>query len=268
MALVAVSIIGSLGFVVSKANATNDTVPQESLQFCVRHNGIVFAVGYGFKKAECRKNDKRITVGQGSATSGTQGQVGDKGPIGDKGVTGEKGPTGDKGIAGDKGATGDKGPEGNPGAQGPIGMQGPMGPQGLQGLAGELGQMGQPGPTGQVGPIGPQGPQGEPGVSGSSGGVSGSQIIVGATDTYTEPSAGTGVTTAGAQVTSTATCPAGKVLLGGGAEVVTTDSGKYKVSVTSSYPSSATVWTAIATEMADLTADKTMTVTAYAVCTI
>lgn len=69
----------------------------------------------------------------------------------------------------------------------------------------------------------------------------------------------------GTQVTSTATCPAGKVLLGGGA-LVTTTAAKERVSLTSSYPSSTTTWTAIATVENDLGGTATMSVTAYALC--
>ena len=67
-------------------------------------------------------------------------------------------------------------------------------------------------------------------------------------------------------VTAVANCPAGKVLLGGGAKVTTTAPSSRAV-LTSSYPSGAAQWTAVATTNAALGAGNTMTVTAYVVCT-
>jgi len=66
-------------------------------------------------------------------------------------------------------------------------------------------------------------------------------------------------------VTVTATCPAGKVLLGGGAQV-TNDTFASDVALLSSYPSSATAWTAVGVVTAGAFAT-TLTVQAYVVCT-
>jgi len=71
---------------------------------------------------------------------------------------------------------------------------------------------------------------------------------------------------ANTQVTGTATCAAGKVLLGGGAQATITSANVDRVLLSASYPSSTTVWTAIATASAALGAGQTMTVTAYALC--
>ena len=73
--------------------------------------------------------------------------------------------------------------------------------------------------------------------------------------------------TVGTQVTDTATCAAGKLILGGGGLVTTTDASLKKAVLVSSYPSSTTVWTAIGM-VADtnLGAGKTITATAYALC--
>jgi hypothetical protein len=70
-------------------------------------------------------------------------------------------------------------------------------------------------------------------------------------------------------VTATVTCPAGKVLLGGGAYITTTATQKSRALLASSYASSATTWTAtgvVATGA--LGTGNTMTVTAYALCSL
>jgi hypothetical protein len=90
------------------------------------------------------------------------------------------------------------------GIQGPPGLQGPRGEQGVQGI---------PGPQGTQGPTGPQGPMGERGERGETGpeglqgppGVSGyEQVVVGQ---EIGPLA---------YISLIATCPPGKVVLGGG----------------------------------------------------
>jgi hypothetical protein len=68
----------------------------------------------------------------------------------------------------------------------------------------------------------------------------------------------------GTQVTATATCAVGKVLLGGGARITT--SGPTGAVVNSSYPSSTTVWTAVGEVTTAFTLENTFTVTAYALC--
>jgi hypothetical protein len=70
-------------------------------------------------------------------------------------------------------------------------------------------------------------------------------------------------------VTATATCPATKVLLGGGVLVTTTANQKDRAVVAASYPSAADTWTGrgvVAT--AALGGTNTMTVTAYALCNL
>jgi hypothetical protein len=70
-------------------------------------------------------------------------------------------------------------------------------------------------------------------------------------------------------VTATATCPSGKVLLGGGAQVTTTATQKSRTALVSSYASSTTVWTAIGVVATGaLGSGNTMTVTAYALCSL
>jgi len=70
-------------------------------------------------------------------------------------------------------------------------------------------------------------------------------------------------------VTGTATCAAGKVVLGGGA-LVTVSSGLAEafVSLRSSYPSATDTWTAVAVVTVSLPLLTSTTVTAYALCSL
>ena len=68
--------------------------------------------------------------------------------------------------------------------------------------------------------------------------------------------------------TATASCPAGTVLLGGGAQVTTTATQKERAALVTSYVSGATTWTAVGVvAIANLGGGNTMTVTAQAICT-
>ena len=90
------------------------------------------------------------------------------------------------------------------------GRRGPAGPKGDQGPAGPSGATG---PRGASGPAGAQGPQGPSGPSGPSG-ISGWQYVV-----------SDGRSLAPGQFsTRTATCPAGKKVLGGGASATSVPS--------------------------------------------
>jgi hypothetical protein len=62
-------------------------------------------------------------------------------------------------------------------------------------------------------------------------------------------------------ITATATCPAGKVLLGGGANVTNTQAN-LRVVLVGSRPTLTTVWTASAVVTTGLTGVNTATVTA------
>ncbi len=129
-------------------------------------------------------------------TIGGEGAQGPAGPMGPVGATGPQGP------AGPAGATGPQGPRGEPGPQGPIGPKGEPGLAGQIGPMGPAGPQGEPGPAGQIGPMGPAGPQG-------SSGVSGWQVPLGF-EYYIDPGS--------AIVKQFASCPTGKVALGGGAK--------------------------------------------------
>jgi hypothetical protein len=70
-------------------------------------------------------------------------------------------------------------------------------------------------------------------------------------------------------ITATATCPAGKVLLGGGALVTTTAAQKERALLIASYPSAAGTWTSQGVvAIAALGVGQTMTATAYALCSL
>jgi hypothetical protein len=69
----------------------------------------------------------------------------------------------------------------------------------------------------------------------------------------------------GTTVSSTATCPSGKVLLGGGGEVTTGQSGR--AALLASGPTSTTTWRATAVVTQNLSGGNTATVTAFAICT-
>jgi hypothetical protein len=77
--------------------------------------------------------------------------------------------------------------------------------------------------------------------------------------------------TRGTLMTATATCPDGKVLLGGGAQI--TDSSETgdtndRVVLRSSYPSSTTEWTATAVVIDQIYGFRTVTVQAFALCSL
>lgn len=131
--------------------------------------------------------DYLLTVSRGNGQSEndeydlTIGAVGPEGPQGKPGVQGDVGPKGDKGDQGDPGIQGVKGDQGDQGIQGVKGDQGPQGVAGANGVNGGQGPQGVPGISGYVRVLSPQ----------------------------------VGISSSG-QSRATATCPAGKKVLGGG----------------------------------------------------
>jgi hypothetical protein len=67
-------------------------------------------------------------------------------------------------------------------------------------------------------------------------------------------------------VDATVSCPAGKVLLGGGGTVSNNDHPE-KSAMTESFPSGTGEWHVQGVVLADLAAGKTMSVQAWAICT-
>jgi hypothetical protein len=129
-----------------------------------------------------------------------------------------------------------------------------------------MGPQGDTGPQGEVGPVGPQGPQGDTGPQGAEGpvgpaGPNASTRVVGPT---VKASNGASV---GTVFSSVATCPTGKTLLGGGAQIVQSSG---RAVLISSYPSSAVTvtgtWTAEAYIITRSSGSNQPTVTAYAIC--
>ena len=242
----------------------------------------------------CRSGERRAVwsvrgprgVEGAQGATGAAGPQGERGPTGERGLRGATGPAGQagpQGAAGADGATGPAGPQGPAGADGAMGTAGPSGPAGPPGADGSNGEDGAAGPAGPAGPVGaagPAGPAGSMGPPGSTGpagpagptgaagptgpaGPAGAQVVIG-TPVTTAANAARNVLT-----TATATCPSGKVLLGGGGLVTTTATQKERAVLVSSYPSASDTWTASGVvAVAALGAGNTMTVTAYALCSL
>src|SRR3989344_6018083 len=77
-------VLLAVSLLVWQARAAED----ESLTLCFRRNGLVFAVGDGFRRADCRHNERLVTLNLGGGLPGPEGPVGDKGPTGDQGPIG------------------------------------------------------------------------------------------------------------------------------------------------------------------------------------
>jgi hypothetical protein len=165
------------------------------------------------------------------------------------------------------GTQGPVGPAGPRGFPGPTGPQGPVGPAGAAGTKGAATSTGPAGPTGPTGPTGPAGPRGASGVATSS-------VVDGtAVNSIADPSTGT-------TTSATASCPAGRVLLGGGGQVTRTTVTSTSSSTTatstatsgtgvalfSSYPATARAWKAVGVVTGPLAAGMAMSVQAYVIC--
>lgn len=76
---------------------------EKEIEVCVKKDGAVFMIGDGFKRADCRKNEKLVSWNI-AGPKGDKGDVGPIGPQGEKGVDGLMGPQGPKGERGESGA--------------------------------------------------------------------------------------------------------------------------------------------------------------------
>lgn len=260
--LVAALVSTMPALALAQSGATSEPAPQNppakavvpTFTACyVPFSGVVYRIkGDNVPQACVRSGHVEFTwATEGAAgpagTKGDKGDVGPAGPQGPKGDRGEAGPAGgpmgpqgpagpqgEQGPAGPAGATGPQGPQGPAGpAGGPMGPQGPAGPTGPQG---EQGPAGPAGPQGAQGPAGPQGPQGVQGVAGPMGpsgsGFTGFEIVSSTATTLVKNTT----------TTVTKNCPSGKLPIGGGFQVASTDGD---IMVLSSMPT-ATGWSVTA----------------------
>jgi hypothetical protein len=123
------------------------------------------------------------------------------------------------------------------------------------------GPQGPTGPQGTPGAQGLQGPKGEPGPVGPAGTITATSIST-STAITTSPGAPVGTV-----LTANTSCPGGKVLLSGGAEVSASSGGADRdVELRSSFPSSTTEWQTVAVVTRPLGAGVSMTLKPFVVC--
>ncbi len=126
------------------------------------------------------------------------------------------------------------------------------GPTGAAGAEGKQGLAGPAGPAGAAGPAGPTGPAG----------TVASTTVVNATTLTSAPDAPVGTT-----LVAKTTCPAGKVLLSGGAEVSASNAAvNQNVELRSSFPLSDTTWQTVGIVTAPLGTAVTMTMKPFVMC--
>jgi hypothetical protein len=191
---------------------------------------------------------KNGTIGRADISAGTLSSLrGQRGRAGAAGPQGPLGPQGPQGAPGAVGPQGERGPQGDTGSQGPQGAKGDPGAgvhvtgsvadeDDLPATANEgdayivtftghlhvwdgtafvdtgpvQGPEGPQGPVGDIGPQGVQGPIGPAGPAGADGGLAGYQIV-------TAPSVP--IAASDFAVSGSASCPAGKLAVGGGLTV-------------------------------------------------
>ena len=162
-----------------------------------------------------------------------------------------------QGPAGARGATGDQGSRGLTGAMGPTGAAGAIG---KQGPAGTIGPAGKTGATGKTGLTGTAGPLGQTGATGPAGTIASSAAISGAT-MVSVPNPPVGTT-----LTATTSCPAGQVLLSGGAQVSAPGSSDNDVALRSSFPLNSHSWESVGLVTGTLGVAQTMRLKPFVVC--
>jgi Collagen triple helix repeat (20 copies) len=162
--------------------------------------------------------------------------------------------SGAQGPPGVQGATGAQGAQGSPGPQGVPGPQGPTGPEGARGLTGPAGPRGATGATGKQGVQGVRGPAGANGTIIASTPVSGSAVLSGI-----DPPVGT-------EITASATCPSGQVLLGGGGQVSGSAQVQKNVVLRASYPTGDSAWRTVAVVIGAVGLTDQATLHPYVLC--
>jgi hypothetical protein len=220
--------------VLPAAARAQQVAASDTIRACyVPASGTIYRIGVAGGPAACHGShiEMKWNVAGPAGAPGPAGPVGPAGPKGEDGAAGAAGPQGEKG---DKGEKGDTGPAGVSGAQGPAGPQGP------------------------VGPAGPQGPQGIQGPAGSGGSLVAMQTVRDSVDILP-----------GRFGRAIATCPSGKVLLGGGFQFSFFDRAYTKIvgSVPIFFQGSAVpnAWSAEAFNE-DVSTGSTRRVYAYALC--
>ncbi|HXV41908.1 MAG TPA: hypothetical protein VEC96_02500 [Anaerolineae bacterium] len=201
----------------------------DTIRACVRSSGVMRLIDLS---QHCNDDELLIEwyITGPSGSPGSAGLAGPAGPAGPPGPAGPAGSAGPPGPAGPPGQEGPPGPAGLAGAPGlagppgPVGPPGSAGPEGLPGPVGPAGPEGPPGPSGPVGPAGPEGPQGPQGIPG----LSNVTIIANQQNSYPN------------FTRLTITCPAGQLVIGGGAEALGPDSV-----LNGSFPDGPTSWAAI-----------------------
>ena len=159
-----------------------------------------------------------------------------------------------------QGPPGAPGPAGVQGAQGTSGLAGPAGTRGPTGLTGSQGAPGKQGVAGPAGALGAPGKQGAAGAPGAPGAIANSNVVTAPpVESPLNPPVGTTVTT-------TTVCPAGTVLLSGGAQLSATGGAIRNVTLRSSYPLDNHTWRAVGLVTEPLGIGGTMKITPFVVC--
>ena len=68
-----------------RPNPNPVVTPISSIQLCIKESGAAFVVGQGFKKVECKNNDKLFLL---TTSTGATGATGATGPTGATGAVG------------------------------------------------------------------------------------------------------------------------------------------------------------------------------------
>jgi hypothetical protein len=237
-------------FIASAAGALVNGDPAYSI--CVDSTNTV-VLGVDQTDAQCS-----LEFGTNFVFDGIPGPTGPQGGTGPAGGTGPNGPTGAPGAS-PQGGTGTQGGTGGTGVGtvGPTGAVGVTGPQGLGGTAGLQGPQGLQGDEGIQGPVGVTGGTGGTGPNGQVGNL---LVVTGASSTVS--GAVLGANTAPVD----ASCPAGRVLIGGGGQ--TTHTGAARGGLLQDYAVSSNTWRAraVVTLTGTFAAPGSVTETAYAVC--